>query len=356
MSKKPFLLSLAVFFGTDSEVHMDPEENAAAMKQQAHKLFLSKFMEPRNLFNFEEFGNWIPVLGEEPHLTVNRLVKNGFLAEATLAEKIALNFNGKQLKAFLNDRGLPVSGKKAILSERLAGSDGKTFEADLKDLLAYVCTEKGNKVAGAFLEKEEERKDKAQQETFHLLCIGDYVAAIRSARAFDSLNVYRRLPEDTTDFPKLEADIHRIVTAKWTGIEIIPNEMFIKLRAAVAMDRLWYDREIMRWLPGDYPVGEKHRIDMDRASILRFAEMEEYVENWQQNGYQNGSFICQHSNCTACFSPAGMIMPLGKKESLPWRLCSSRKICKWEAEPLESADQELDKKKAGWNLFSWWRK
>lgn len=345
---------------------MDTPEAKAEKRQRIYKKFLSTFLKPMDLARLEEFDNWSPVLGEPLEKTCDRLVRQGFLQPATLAEKIAYRFNGNQLKQFLKDRGLPVSGKKASQAERLVEADSETFAPDLANYRVFLCSEKGAKVATAFLDKEEVRAQQACAEIHKALKKGDIDGAITIMRSWDVLNAFPQCPEETTDFAAMNRRAQLALQAEWPGLLELPEEMVRQLRLAVAMGDLMRSANPLTSIPEEYPISEKHRWDNDVKSIWKYVQYESMSDHFIGNSFREVDCTLLVGGCNPCEKISGQKLKIKSKEYRPWRNCINRNLCEWMIGPDQSGDgidpDDPDSNlaeaepKPKWNIFSWFKK
>ncbi len=94
---------------------------ATAKLSRPQIALLSQFNRARSLKASGWIEGWQAVLNETPQKTMEQFVKTGLIIAAS-REDYADALNISQLKAILKKTGLPVSGKKSILVERVVSS------------------------------------------------------------------------------------------------------------------------------------------------------------------------------------------------------------------------------------------
>jgi hypothetical protein len=77
----------------------------------AHLLFLSKFVEPRKPEDFVTRIEWKEVLHDDPYKTISMWIDENMLMEGDLGCRLGYKYKVIELKDFLKQRGLAVSGK-----------------------------------------------------------------------------------------------------------------------------------------------------------------------------------------------------------------------------------------------------
>ena len=308
---------------------MNKTESDAAHKRMAILAFLSHFLKPNDLDSFEEIDNWSPKLGEPLAKTCEKLERAGFLRTGTLAEKISHRFNGTQLKQFLKDRGLLISGKKSLQAERLAEADSATFAPDLNSYRVFVCTEKGFAITTAFMDMEKAREQQACNEILKCLGAGDIDGAISYLQNWDSLNVFHLYPEESTDFTTIAALAKLALDAGWPGLMGLPSSVVDQLRLSTAMRKIWRQANPENWISEDFPILEKHRLEDDLSSMVTFVRCELISDQFEKQGFSTADFLPRNPTCESCIKRSNLITTIIPKELRPWRLCTNRKLCAW---------------------------
>jgi hypothetical protein len=91
-------------------------------KSDAHLLLLGKFAHPQEQGAIAG-DEWEAVLGQPVQKTIRRFVEDGALVAAGLAGSMEAKFKVSDLRGLLQQRNLPVSGRKADLIARLVQAD-----------------------------------------------------------------------------------------------------------------------------------------------------------------------------------------------------------------------------------------
>lgn len=95
--------------------------------------------------------------------TISFLVNNNYIRIGTIAESLSL-YNMQDLKGFLKETGLPISGDKATLIQRII--DSSTEYSNKFTRRKYVLTDKGSNVIDKY--KSDHHLPKTEQEQLNL--------------------------------------------------------------------------------------------------------------------------------------------------------------------------------------------
>lgn len=109
------------------------------------------------------------------------LLARGLIREPSPDQVLASLCTQEELRGLLRDRGLPVNGSKAVLSERLLNS-GFTFDSGKYRNKLFELTETGRRV----IEEYRANEDHALLCAVNSLKAADYPGAISAYRSFDS--------------------------------------------------------------------------------------------------------------------------------------------------------------------------
>jgi hypothetical protein len=102
--------------------------------------------------------SWEAVLQEEPQKTLERFIKYGLIIRGSAQEHASL-LTIPKLKVILNKIGLPVSGKKSVLVERISSSGYDIFCEFPEGI--WKCSETGLSFVTPYLAAEKQRKEDA---------------------------------------------------------------------------------------------------------------------------------------------------------------------------------------------------
>lgn len=135
----------------------------------AHLLLLSKFKSPRSSDDFRNQAEWKSVLHEDISKSINKFISDGYLVEAGLSGKLDYFYKAGQLKDFLKQRDLKVSGNKSELIERLIKSDTTGIQKLVGNKKIYILNEPGLQLANDYIAKQKDEVKQLQLSVFNLL-------------------------------------------------------------------------------------------------------------------------------------------------------------------------------------------
>jgi len=167
------------------------EESIRQLQQlpPAHLIFLLTFDPPRpraahpKLPAFLPYQHWEAFLGVNPNEVVQALQALGALIRSELRTHLEHKFNRDELQTMLKAHGLPVSGNKSELAERLAQADAQAMWATLADLTLLECTPWASQTAQRSLMQVERTEVAAESTAEHGTTAGYLRAAIQWALA-----------------------------------------------------------------------------------------------------------------------------------------------------------------------------
>lgn len=140
-------------------------------------LLLDRFLKPRVLA--KAAPGW-PDKMVTPIL--RNLIERGDIALSSLDRRIEATYRIKDIKPILKERGLPVSGKKALLVQRLVDSG---FEPDENVPEVYECTDSGKAKALDWANRRDVAIRQAIDQAIELLRNGHIRQAMKVAHNFN---------------------------------------------------------------------------------------------------------------------------------------------------------------------------
>ncbi len=305
-------------------------------KSRAHLLLLSKFLNPRTVEDFSQPDDWRAVLREKPQKAIERLLTDGMLIDAGLAGRLAYRFNVTDLKVKLKSKGLPVSGRKEALIERLIKADFKGMEREVQGLRVLQCTEVGDKVAQRYLADEKAEREAFERQVLEYLRQREFKEASSSMAAFEAKRVFPRgmgIDWSNYDTDRDVAILRMIFQDKPKILARLSNEQIDRLRFGAAMMHLWGSSSVNKWMPSDVDTGLS--MDDDSAarmvcfSALHRTQMAEYREM----GVKSVRILGCNDDvmCEACRKLQGKKLRLNDVPDLPYEKCTSDLGCRCSA-------------------------
>jgi hypothetical protein len=162
------------------------------VKSPAELLFLSKFKSAATVDGISRPDDWARVLRTSPAKAVRKFSANGLLQLADLETSIQSGFNGSQLKDFAKERGLPVSGTKKALAQRLVSADADGMTKLLGNRQFFVCTAAGMIAVEKFTSAGALAKQEAETACLAALKLGRLRDACLVVSRYESQQVFPR--------------------------------------------------------------------------------------------------------------------------------------------------------------------
>src|SRR4030066_676755 len=159
-------------------------------KSKAHWLLLSKFIHPQNIDNYVSSDFWESAINEHPNQAIKRFANEGLLALADLGNTLACKYKATELKDMLKQCGLPVSGKKDDMIQRLITADPIGMKNSTVGLTAYICTPKGKELAEQYLMDEKEKRNLGEKQVMEYLQRRMFREASKAVAAYEAVQVF----------------------------------------------------------------------------------------------------------------------------------------------------------------------
>ena len=136
--------------------------------------------------------SWKAALREDPKQAIKRFLDEGMSVEADLSARLDYKFKVTELKNLLKVRGLPVSGRKNDLIQRLIQADSKGMKQAVAGLVVLLCSERGQEIAEQFLASEKSKRDKTEQQVMQHLRQRKFKEASMAVASYEAEQVFPR--------------------------------------------------------------------------------------------------------------------------------------------------------------------
>lgn len=308
-------------------------------KSNAHLLFLSRFRHPSS--QAEQGDYWQSALGESPARAIKRFQDEGMLVQAGTARKIDCAFRINDLRPMLQSRGLPASGRKENMIQRLIEADPKGMDEIAAKLPpTLVWSPRGKEIAEEYLANEKAEHNRVEQETMEYLRLGKLKEACRSVANYEAKQPFPRgigvdwkHYDPTGDVAALEA----IYCGKPKILGKLDEGQLLPLRLAAGMAQLWGTNQFEEWLPPGFTTGLKMGNDA-AARMLLFSG----IHRTTLEGYRRSRVVKKvevvvardERLCAACESLADRQFSLDSAPELPYEHCTSEMGCRCCFAPL----------------------
>lgn len=261
-------------------------------------------------------------------------LEDGVIERPVPAELLDYKYRLSDLKTMLRNRGLPVSGRKKELIDRLVAADSDGIKSIVSTLDLLQCFQMGRSIAETFLLREEETRIRVEEQVQEKLTERTFRDAVLLVSSFESdqvfslgLNVDWKNYDPAANLAMLESMFSR----KPKILASINDEQFEKLRIAAAMMHLWgTDRlRLKGWLPD---FDKSSRLDtLSAARMVIFdAKHQRTMSLYKAAGVKRVeiSSIEDLSLCDNCAELAGRTYELQEVPDLPYELCTSDMGCR----------------------------
>lgn len=338
---------LDFLFGKERSPSKKPQPTAGFrwQKSEPHLLLLSRFLVARNPEDAAP-PYWEGVLGEQPGIAVDRFIKLGLLVPSPVRSKLELTFNVVDLKPLLQARGLPVSGKKAQLIDRLLAADPEGMASIVAHLKRVECSAEARAIAEKHLETKKAEKAEAVAKSLALLRSRNFREASLAVSSYEARQVFSRGLGIDWSRHDPAADVQFVETltkARPNILRGVIEQDWEHLWIAAAMLYLWGTSRAKEWLPAEF-VGLE-RFDHETAiRMLKFhAGHERDMAQFRKMGIKRATVKgCGDASCEACRKITGKLMPLADIPELPYAACTHEMGCRCYVAPELASDRITD--------------
>jgi hypothetical protein len=301
------------------------------VKSPAKLLFLSKFKFAATVDGISRPDDWARVLRTSPAKAVRKFSANGLLQLADLETSIQSGFNGNQLKVLAKERGLPVSGTKKALAQRLVGADADGMTKLLGNRHFFVCTEAGQVAVERFASANAQAKQDAETASLAALQLGKLRDACFVVSHYESQQVFPRgLGMDWKNYGRgSEMRLLELIFACCPArFQNLPADKLSILRAAAGMLHIWGVSDATPWLNNLQLEGELWTPEIATRMFLFLAQHYQRIEELRAAGFHRVVVLANDSDqCPECKKHAGKTYRLDKVPNVPFDRCTCPNGC-----------------------------
>ena len=336
---------------------------------RAHLLFLAQYDEGRRDGDIPSpKDDWYYALGETPEKAIDRFLQDGMMEYLDLSRKLNYRFRVIELKDFLKQKGLKLSGKKAELIQRIIEEDRVLAESLVSDFRLLGLTQTGQylsikyrgfckyeleetqtKIIDALqmnnyeLASELAADHKARQVRFSGLYVKPNIAsylADRKRYAQSLRELYNFIPRNYIHLHDSEIDLLRLQAAfQVLSIDAPPKIFPADFTPDIAIkDPIWASRAFI--------YGLSNQKTLDECKKLR----EEYLRDWElfrddpemrqllsESKSYEYLYVCTANDdgvCLECKKLAQKKIRLENFPELPYEKCTSKIGCRCSISPI----------------------
>lgn len=300
-------------------------------KSKAHLFLLSQFLRPKVITHFNK-DYLREQLGENLAQAIKRFKDDKMLVAPSLAEHVATVVQFDDLRKILRERGLPATGKKGVLVERLIQADPDLARKVSSNVETLICSERGRSIAESFLSLENEKR--ASVETFVLECLRrrKFLEASQAVAKYESeqiiprgMNIDWKKYDSKNDDEKLKI----LFAAKPKILSQLDEKTLEPMRIAAGMDMLWGENRAIAWLPQGFNSGFPQGNEVACRMLIFYAQAKTNLDNWKRSGVVKSVRIGNaKDSCEACKNNAKKKYKLNDAPELPHERCTHALGCR----------------------------
>lgn len=302
-------------------------------KSPAHNLLLTKFLRPQDPDSFARRDDWTRVLGEDPRRAIKRFVDEGLLESVALAELLARLYKVSDLKEMLQQRGLPVSGRKEDLIARLIEADQKGVQRAVAGVTLLRCSAEGRQVAEEYLAQEQIRRERMEKEAIEALKSHRFRDASLAVASYEAKQVFSRgMGIDWRHYdPSNDVEIlTAIFQQKPKRLAHLTDVQMEAVRIAAGMRVLgWTLGQATEWLEANRPDGldvprnvAVHTAESYARFVVEINRLRQLGYKWVKVNTCNDNLVCEARKKLATRKHA-----INKIPELPYEKCTSE-VCR----------------------------
>jgi hypothetical protein len=312
-----------------------------------HLLLLSKFLHPSYKNDFYQ-DCWKDVLGENSKDVIDSLEKMRWIIKASREEKIERLYTVSELKTYLKNAQLSVTGKKSVLIERI-------IEANLTEIISKidkedicVCSDEGRRIASNFIEIEQAKRDVADTQTLQLLRERKFVDAASVMLEYEKGQVFARgIGVDwDNQTPSVHQNMLNLIFTSEPGILRDIEEIEMEpLRVVAGMMYLWGKKWSKTWVSNDFAL--HHHFDIETASrmLLFYSTNKQNLARYKADDIiKKVEILTTDNSCNECQKFNGKKFSLDRVPELPHEKCSHEMGCRCTYIPITESYEEIIRK------------
>jgi len=298
-----------------------------------------------------ENEEWSALLGERLSGTLRRFVDEGLVAPPDLSTLVAHKYRVSDLKVLLQERGLPITGRKDDLIARLITADPGSMRRAVDGPPLLCCSDRGREITDQYLRAERKKREDMelkqtmlQQQVLAMLQEGEFEQA--SALIASDRGVESECYDSREDVDMLRL----IFTARPKILAHLDESVLATVRVVAGMGHLWspgWDPEMdcEHWLAPGLEAGltmgnRKLRIWRVGAMLLDYVLARKEVERWRNDPHiAEGieAVTIRNTNddhtCEACRQLQNTRFRLNEAPELPYARCTSEQGCRCTLSP-----------------------
>jgi hypothetical protein len=302
-------------------------------KSDSHWLLLTKFLSPQDQKYFLGMETWRFVLGEKTSQAIQRFVDEGLIGQANLENTLSCKYRLSELKNLSKKYGLPVSGKKIDLINRLLAADPVAMKKSVAGLTILQCLPKGKELAEKYLSIQDKKRDQVEAQVLDYIKQGMYRKACLAVGSFEAEQVFSRgLGIDWKKYkPDRDIDLLTLIFKNKPKILSGINEYDLNtLRIGASMMTLWGVNSAKKWIPPDLSLNLSFDNDTAARMVLFNANHKLEIAQYKDNSdvITAVEILTTQDSCNECKKFAGKKYSLNDVPELPHHKCTNKLGCR----------------------------
>ena len=304
-------------------------------EQRAQRHLLSHYLKPRPLNDSSlSSQDWGAALGDDRNAVLQQFRSDNLLVPASTDNRLSKQYKVPDLKALLKQRGLPVSGRKADLIDRLMQADPEGMDVLVSQMDLVVCSPTGRELVEQYQAQVEAERTAIAQELSALLLDRKYQRACKRMGAYEAQQVFPR--SNIVDWRSYASDNSRktlkyILTGKPGILQSLPASQLDALRIPTALSYLF--GEFWSSAPHFMPdMALNSRFDCETACrmLWMYARNQATLQYYRsmKHGSQEVEIIGNGNSCSACQHCLGVVYHINDVPELPNPQCTSNNGCR----------------------------
>lgn len=280
-------------------------------------------------------GAWARLAGTKPSKVLASLQKRGLLVEPNVPDFLTSNFGAEALKSMARERGVKVSGTKAVLASRLTQAAPEEMASLMKQADFLVCSAEGQSLAKAYRAYRERQRVAMKQEVVVTLKDGDYRLAAQIVCQYEAVQPFPRgigiswSGDGMANHLATEvATIMATSPGRPAILAKVPPERFAVLQEVAAMAALFGTNTTRRDFPEDFDTGMHLAPDVAARMLIFHASAQRDLENFRRAGFKFVKTMPAPDSCPHCVALSKKRFPLAKAPDLPHPGCTHEMGCR----------------------------
>jgi hypothetical protein len=232
----------------------------------------------------------------------------------------------------LRQRGLPVSGRKDVMIQRLIDKDPNGMKKIAVGLTVLVCTQQGKELAVKHIAAEKEKRARVEQQTIECIRKRDFNKASLTVTAYELEQVF---PRGGVDWEHHNPDreiglLNTIFGGKPKILAKLGNDKLVDLRIGAAMMVLWGKNSAKEWLPPNFETGLSINVNVAATMFFFYALHQASLKQFREFGFVDYVEIKYFypDSCDACKKLADRKYKLDEVPELPHEHCTNEMGCR----------------------------